>query len=103
MSRREWEAACSNAAELRPIRQAFLLRLVVPSVSNLKSETRGLRFTADLRNSSWPSRFDALFSQTTEYALRVMIHLASLSTPATTKEIAVATKVPLGYLSKVIQ
>jgi Rrf2 family protein len=59
--------------------------------------------TSDLQNPRTPSRFDILFSQTTEYALRVMIHLASLSRPATTREIAVATKVPVGYLSKVIQ
>ena len=44
-----------------------------------------------------------MFSQTVEYALRVMIHLATQEAPVTTKQIAVATKVPEGYLSKVIQ
>jgi Rrf2 family transcriptional regulator, nitric oxide-sensitive transcriptional repressor len=44
-----------------------------------------------------------LFSQTVEYALRVMVHLAVQEGPVTTKQIAVATKVPEGYLAKVIQ
>jgi Rrf2 family transcriptional regulator, nitric oxide-sensitive transcriptional repressor len=44
-----------------------------------------------------------MFSQTVEYALRVMIHLAVQEAPVTTKQIAVATKVPEGYLAKVIQ
>lgn len=44
-----------------------------------------------------------MFSQTLEYALRVMIHLAYQSEPVTTKQISVATKVPEGYLAKVIQ
>ncbi|HEX8916629.1 MAG TPA: Rrf2 family transcriptional regulator [Humisphaera sp.] len=45
-----------------------------------------------------------MFSQTLEYALRVMIHLAyQQNQPVTTKQIAVVTKVPEGYLAKVIQ
>ncbi|CAA9408841.1 MAG: Rrf2 family transcriptional regulator [uncultured Phycisphaerae bacterium] len=44
-----------------------------------------------------------MFSQTVEYALRVMIHLACQDGPVTTKQIAVVTKVPEGYLAKVIQ
>ncbi|QOV90830.1 RrF2 family transcriptional regulator [Humisphaera borealis] len=44
-----------------------------------------------------------MFSQTVEYALRVMTHLAVQEGPVTTRQIAVATKVPEGYLAKVIQ
>lgn len=43
-------------------------------------------------------------SQTAEYALRAMVHLAVQDgTPRTTVEIAEVTKVPAGYLSKVMQ
>ena len=45
-----------------------------------------------------------MFSQTVEYALRAAVHLASKSpAPQTTAEIAEATKVPMAYLSKVLQ
>lgn len=45
-----------------------------------------------------------MFSQTTEYALRVVVFLATLrNQPATTRQIAAATKVPEGYLSKILQ
>ena len=45
-----------------------------------------------------------MFSQTVEYALRTMIHLAAAApTARTTDQIAVATLVPRAYLSKVIQ
>lgn len=45
-----------------------------------------------------------MFSQTVEYALRAVCHLASQSPQScTTEEIAAATKVPLAYLSKVLQ
>ena len=45
-----------------------------------------------------------MISQTAEYALRIIAHLASLEgAPATTKQIAVATRVPEGYLAKVLQ
>jgi Rrf2 family nitric oxide-sensitive transcriptional repressor len=45
-----------------------------------------------------------MFSQTSEYALRVVAYLGSLDgTPATTKDLAVATKIPEGYLAKVIR
>ncbi|MBI2808807.1 MAG: Rrf2 family transcriptional regulator [Planctomycetes bacterium] len=45
-----------------------------------------------------------MFSQTVEYALRAVVHLASNSPAAqTTEEIARATKVPQAYLSKVLQ
>jgi len=45
-----------------------------------------------------------MFSQTLEYALRVVVHLAAMKgKPATTRLIAVATKVPPSYLSKVLQ
>lgn len=45
-----------------------------------------------------------MISQTVEYALRTMVYLADQSPePRTTDQIAVATKVPKAYLSKVIQ
>lgn len=45
-----------------------------------------------------------LFSQTVEYALRAMVMLAdSDAEPQVTQQIADATKVPAGYLSKVLQ
>ena len=46
-----------------------------------------------------------MFSQTIEYALRAMMHLASLPPGATvnSEDIAAATKVPQRYLSKVLR
>ncbi len=45
-----------------------------------------------------------MFSQTSEYALRVVVHLASLDgKPATIPQIAAATRAPAGYLAKVIK
>jgi len=45
-----------------------------------------------------------MFSQTVEYALRTVVHLADHSpSPRTTDQIATATFVPKAYLSKVIQ
>jgi Rrf2 family nitric oxide-sensitive transcriptional repressor len=45
-----------------------------------------------------------MFSQTVEYALRAVVHLATRSPhPQTTADIAVATQVPAPYLSKVLQ
>jgi Rrf2 family transcriptional regulator, nitric oxide-sensitive transcriptional repressor len=45
-----------------------------------------------------------VFSQTVEYALRAVVHLAMRSpAPQKTAEIALATKVPIAYLSKVLQ
>jgi Rrf2 family protein len=45
-----------------------------------------------------------MFSQTVEYALRAMVHLADRAPAArTTDQIAAATKVPKAYLSKVLQ
>lgn len=45
-----------------------------------------------------------MLSQTVEYALRAMVHLAASSPEArTTDQIAEATKVPKAYLSKVLQ
>lgn len=45
-----------------------------------------------------------MFSQTVEYALRAVVHLAANSPqPQTTEQIAESTKVPRAYLSKVIQ
>lgn len=45
-----------------------------------------------------------MFSQTVEYALRAVVHLAIHSpAPQKTSEIASATKVPTAYLSKVLQ
>ena len=45
-----------------------------------------------------------MFSQTVEYALRAVVHLAKEpESLQTTAQIAAATKVPLPYLSKVLQ
>jgi len=45
-----------------------------------------------------------MFSQTAEYALRAVVWLAShTDLPLTNDEIATATQVPSGYLSKVLQ
>jgi Rrf2 family nitric oxide-sensitive transcriptional repressor len=45
-----------------------------------------------------------VLSQTVEYALRAVVHLASESpAPRTTDQIARATRVPRAYLSKVLQ
>lgn len=45
-----------------------------------------------------------MFSQTAEYALRIVVYLASLNgRPATIRQIAIVTKVPEGYLAKVLQ
>ena len=45
-----------------------------------------------------------MFSQTVEYALRAVVHLAMKSPqPQKTAEIAEATQVPPAYLSKVLQ
>jgi Rrf2 family protein len=48
--------------------------------------------------------FDVLWSQTTEYALRAVVCMAAEpDAPLTTAQIAAATRVPAGYLSKVLQ
>jgi Rrf2 family protein len=48
--------------------------------------------------------FPAVISQTAEYALRIVVWLASQDgAPRTTKEIADATQIPPGYLAKVLQ
>lgn len=45
-----------------------------------------------------------MISQTSEYALRAVVYLATIGGgPATTQEIAAATRVPAGYLSKVLR
>lgn len=44
-----------------------------------------------------------MISQTAEYALRAMVFLAMRSSAATGQEIAEVTKVPPGYLSKIMQ
>ena len=45
-----------------------------------------------------------MFSQTAEYALRAVAYLASQTgEPRTVQQIAVVTKVPTGYLAKVMQ
>jgi Rrf2 family protein len=45
-----------------------------------------------------------MLSQTTEYALRAVVFLAGQhGSPRTTSQIAAATKVPVGYLAKVMQ
>jgi Rrf2 family transcriptional regulator, nitric oxide-sensitive transcriptional repressor len=45
-----------------------------------------------------------MFSQTTEYALRVMVFLATVhEKTVTTRQLAAATRVPEGYLAKILQ
>jgi Rrf2 family nitric oxide-sensitive transcriptional repressor len=45
-----------------------------------------------------------MFSQTVEYALRAVVHLADqVPSPRTTEQIAAATQVPKAYMSKVLQ
>ena len=44
-----------------------------------------------------------MISQTAEYALRAVVFLAAQDRPQTTQQIADATHVPAGYLSKVLQ
>lgn len=45
-----------------------------------------------------------MFTQTAEYAIRVIAFLATLNgDPATNAQIAAATRVPAGYLAKVLQ
>jgi Rrf2 family nitric oxide-sensitive transcriptional repressor len=46
---------------------------------------------------------EPMFSQTAEYALRVVVFLGGRSEPATTRQISQAAKIPEGYLSKVLQ
>jgi Rrf2 family protein len=44
-----------------------------------------------------------VISQTAEYALRAVVYLAGRELPETTQQIAEVTRVPAGYLSKVLQ
>jgi Rrf2 family transcriptional regulator, nitric oxide-sensitive transcriptional repressor len=45
-----------------------------------------------------------MFSQTVEYALRAVVHLAQQAPePRTTEQIAAVTRVPKAYLSKILQ
>ena len=44
-----------------------------------------------------------MISQTAEYALRAIVYLAGQELPQTTQQIAATTRVPAGYLSKVLQ
>jgi Rrf2 family protein len=45
-----------------------------------------------------------VLSQTVEYALRAVVHLAAMApSPRTTDQISAATQVPRAYLSKVLQ
>ncbi len=49
-------------------------------------------------------RLDKLIPQTSEYALRAVVHLARIGGgPAVTDDIAEATKVPAGYLARVLR
>ncbi len=44
-----------------------------------------------------------MISQTAEYALRAIVYLADQSEPQTNASIAEVTKVPIGYLAKIMQ
>lgn len=50
----------------------------------------------------WPGP-PPMISQTAEYALRAVVYLADRQAACTTAEIAKATKIPAGYLAKVMQ
>jgi Rrf2 family transcriptional regulator, nitric oxide-sensitive transcriptional repressor len=57
-----------------------------------------------MSTSSFFRKADGVLSQTVEYALRAVVHLASEApSPRTTDQIARATRVPRAYLSKVLQ
>src|SRR3954453_6698361 len=57
-----------------------------------------------MSRSSFSLAGDRMFSQTVEYALRAVVHLADRAPePRTTGQIAEATRVPRAYLSKVLQ
>lgn len=56
-----------------------------------------------MSTSALSPEFTLLFSQTAEYALRAVVWLATQPAPRTTRQIAAVTKVPAGYLSKVLQ
>lgn len=57
-----------------------------------------------MSRSSLEIRDKYMFSQTVEYALRAVVHLADQAPlPRTTGQIAAATRVPKAYLSKVLQ
>ncbi len=45
----------------------------------------------------------SMISQTAEYALRAMVHLADQGEACTTAQIAKATQIPSGYLAKVLR
>lgn len=44
-----------------------------------------------------------MISQTAEYALRAVVYLATQQSPRTTTEIAASTRMPAGYLAKILQ
>jgi Rrf2 family protein len=44
-----------------------------------------------------------MISQTAEYALRAVVYLAGQTDPRTTQQLADVTRVPAGYLAKVMQ
>jgi Rrf2 family protein len=59
---------------------------------------------SDVKVRFWDFGKNAMFSQTVEYALRAVVHLAAEAPAArTTDQIAVATRVPKAYLAKVLQ
>jgi Rrf2 family transcriptional regulator, nitric oxide-sensitive transcriptional repressor len=44
-----------------------------------------------------------MLSQTAEYAMRAVVHLARQNGPCTVENIAKATKIPISYLAKIMQ
>jgi Rrf2 family nitric oxide-sensitive transcriptional repressor len=71
------------------------------TLSSLEQVTR---FKLDVKVGFGPGREGFMFSQTVEYALRAVMHLAHQAPNArTTDQIATATRVPKAYLSKVLQ
>lgn len=70
---------------------------------DLSLPTRNFGEIADLVAHKSRIGFNVI-SQTAEYALRAVVYLGSqVGQPVTTQRVAAATRVPMGYLSKVLQ
>ncbi len=88
-------------------KKIFTTGLVYPdSVRSVNNETQSRHKLSNQVTSALPSKrvHSIMLSQTVEYALRAVCHLASTApAPQTTGQIAEVTKVPPAYLSKVLQ
>lgn len=69
-----------------------------------KMDFQSIGFIMDVKVQKLPGERHVVFSQTVEYALRAVVHLAAQSPVAqTTDQIARATRVPKAYLAKILQ